>query len=286
MTPGQAPDRVRTPQLSFHRSDGTPKYVAIAKSLAVAITDGQFAEGQLLPSQRELADSFGVTIMTVRQAIQLLADQGLVVPSQGRGTYVGRPPYALSLGPLASFAEQIRRTGRTLQTKVLGSGPVDVSPVEQRRMGLATAAAFEIVRLRIVDEQPVIVQTSLLSPAIGGQVEVAELVQRSLYDLLRDIGVRVASASETVQATSLDAHEARILGRPAGEAALISARLSRDVDGRAILDDRALAAGSSVIISTERKADETGLTLALTEHAQVPMRWPSARLAELVEDHS
>jgi GntR family transcriptional regulator len=257
--------------ISFHRSDGTPKYIAIGRAIASAITEGELPEGALLPSQRDLADSFGVTIMTVRQAIQVLTEQGIVVPTQGRGTYVTRQPYRLPLGPLASFAAQIEASGRKLHTEVLGFGPIDVSPIEQRRMGLPTAEAFEVVRLRIVDGRPAVLQTSLLPREAGLRLDAAELTTRSLYDVLqKDLGRTIARATETVQATLLDAETARILGRREGEAALVSARLTFDAHGVAVLDDRALTAGDTVVVSTERRAEDIGITLMLSDDAELP----------------
>jgi len=258
-------------RLSFHRSDGTPKYIGISRAIALAITEGELPEGAVLPSQRELADNFGVTIMTVRQAVQVLTEQGLVFPAQGRGTYVTRQPYRMPLGPLASFAAQIEASGRTLQTEVLGFGPVEVSSLEQRRMGLPTPEAFEVVRLRVVDGRPVVLQTSLLPRETGSRLNVAELATRSLYDVLHtNLGLTVARATETVQATTLDSETARLLGRSAGEAALVSTRLTFDSQGVAVLDDRALTAGDTVVVSTERRAEDIGITLMLSEDAELP----------------
>lgn len=252
-------------RLSFSRSDGTPKYVAISRAIASAVSEGTLRDGEVLPSQKELADSFGVTVMTVRQAIQTLVEQGLLSTSQGKGTFVSRPPYRLGMGPLSSFAAQISASGRTLRTEVLGYGPVVVSPLEQRRMVRRTPEAFELIRLRIVDGEPVILQTSLLTEDIAEHVDVSTLAHRSLYEVLHEeLGVVVDRATETLHAVRLDGESARLLGRKAGEPALLSARLTVDATGVPVLDDRALTAGDRVVVSTERRPDEAGLSLVLS----------------------
>lgn len=257
-------------RISFNRDDGLPKYVAIARAIALAITERELTEGQPLPSQKELAESFGVTIMTVRQAIQTLTEQGLVSSEQGRGTYVRVQPHRLATGPLASFAAQMEASGRALQTEVLGHGPVSVSPLEQSRMSLATPDAYEVVRLRVVDGEPLILQTSLLPRGIADRIDASQLGERSLYEMLAtDAGVVVGRATETVQATDLDAESASLLRRSPGEAALLSARLSFGTDGAAIVDDRALMAGDRVVVSSERRAGEAGLALTLSDNAPV-----------------
>lgn len=256
------------PDISFSRNDGLPKYVAIARAVSSAITEGELKAGETLPSQKELAESFGVTLMTVRQAIQILTDQNLLSSEQGKGTYVRSEPYRMPLGPLASFAAQIEASGHTLRTEVLGHGIVEVSPIEQRRMKLTAPEAFELVRLRFVDGEPLVLQTSLLPREIAEGVDISSLESRSLYDVLyADLGIRIGRATETVQATNLDSESAQLLNRPPGDAALLSARLTFNVDDRAIVDDRALTAGGSVVVSAERRPDESGLELRLSSDA-------------------
>jgi GntR family transcriptional regulator len=262
-------------RISFSRSDGTPKYIAIARAIASGITEGELASGESLPSQKDLAEVFGVTVMTVRQAVQRLTEQGLLSTAQGKGTYVTRPPYRLALGPLSSFAAQIAASGRTLRTEILGYAPVEVSPFEQKRMGLFTSHAFELVRLRYVDDLPVILQTSLLAVDIAQSIEIETLTTRSLYAVLHDdLGIQIERATETVQAVSLDAESAGLLARPLGEPALLSARLTFNNSDVAVLDDRALTAGDSVVISTERRADEQSMGLMLSSDALLPGRPP------------
>lgn len=255
-------------RISFNRVDGTPKYVAISRAISSAITERELSSGELLPSQKELADSFGVTVMTVRQAIQQLTEQGILTTEQGKGTYVARQPYRLPLGPLSSFAAQIEASGRTLRTEVLGYAAIEVSPIEQRRMRLATPDAFELVRVRYVDGIPLVIQTSLLPVEIAQRIDVADLETRSLYELLHaDLGIRIDRATETVQATNLDAETAALLQRTPGDAALLSARLTFSSVGTAIVDDRALTAGDSVVISADRRADEPGISLMMSSDA-------------------
>ena len=255
-------------RISFSRNDGLPKYVAIARAIASAITEEQLGAGDTLPAQKELAESFGVTLMTVRQAIQSLTEQGLLSSEQGKGTYVNSRPFRLPLGRLASLASQVEATGRTLRTEVLGFAPILVSPIEQQRMSLDTLEAYELVRLRFVDGEPFILQTSVIPVDLAAAIDPAALATESLYDLLHATsGVVVERASETVQATSLDEESAQLLGRRVAEPALLSSRLTFSGSGRAVVDDRALTAGDSVVVSADREAGETGLSLLLSSDA-------------------
>ena len=259
-----------TPQrISFSRHDGLPKYMAIARAITLAITDGELTAGDTLPSQKELAESFGVTLMTVRQAIQMLTEQGLLSTEQGKGTFVRSRPFRLPLGRLASLAAQVEASGRELSTQVLGFSPIEISPLEQHRMRLSSPEAVELVRLRFVDGAPFILQTSLLPPHLAAPLDPAMLAERSLYDLLQEVhGIRVERANETVQATSLDAESARLLARTEGESALLSSRLTFSSSDVPVVDDRALTAGDTVVVSAERQSNEAGMSLLLSSDAE------------------
>src|SRR5699024_2817918 len=119
--------------------------------------------------------------------------------TEGDRTLVRTQPHRLALGSLASFDDQVRAAGRELTTTVLGHGPVTISPIEQRRMGLPTPEAHELVRLRVVDGEPLILQSTLLPPDLADRLDLAELGHQSLYDMLTSLGAPVVRATETIR---------------------------------------------------------------------------------------
>ena len=84
-----------------------PKYQAIHERLRTEILAGDLAPGSRLPPQSEMAERFGVTLMTLRQAVAALEADGLVRAERGRGTFVAERPVDIRLGNLSSFAEQM-----------------------------------------------------------------------------------------------------------------------------------------------------------------------------------
>src|ERR1700756_126770 len=81
----------------WNAGDRQPKYLRIRSNLRDRITSGQWPPGSPLPSQRELADEFGVSVMTLRQALQLLADEGLIETRHGSAPFAAAR-YAYDLG--------------------------------------------------------------------------------------------------------------------------------------------------------------------------------------------
>src|SRR5258705_1663640 len=99
--------------------DAEPGYRAIAADLAAKIHAGQYVAGSALPAQRELSTAYGVTLMTLRQALRQLSDEGLIVQQAGRGTFVSPPHLAYRLGSLRSLADDLREQGHTVHTVVV-----------------------------------------------------------------------------------------------------------------------------------------------------------------------
>src|SRR5262245_11849165 len=96
-----------------------PKYQAIAADLQARIRDGEYEPRTALPSQRELSAAYGVTLVTLRQALAVLEREGLVSQQPGKGTFVTETRAAYQLDSLRGFAEDLSDQGHTVGTEVL-----------------------------------------------------------------------------------------------------------------------------------------------------------------------
>jgi GntR family transcriptional regulator len=267
-----------------------PKYLRIYTELRDRIIGGQWPAGSSLPAQRELADEFGVSMMTLRQALQLLADEGLVGTRHGLGTYVA-PRFAHDLGHLRSFAADLTAQGAEVTTQLLDAAALAPPDAVGARLG-GPAEVLRLRRLRLVGGRPVILQTSYLPVPLPGDLDPRDLTDPldlagpgdrgalgrpadgggpgrpadggpGLYTLLADRGLAVARATETITPTVLEAADARDLGRPAGSPALLSHRISFTAVGDPVIDDHALLPGDSVAITANRSADQIQVSYTL-----------------------
>lgn len=242
----------------------TPKYLRICRVITEGIEAGQLRPGEALPSQKEMAEHFGVTLMTLRQALRVLADQEHLRIEHGRGTFVADPVYRLPLDGLSSLTEQIVRTGRTLRSEILGAEEVRAPKGVPARMGLDSGTVFQITRLRWVDDVPLMYSMSLLHPADGHRLDLDRMGEASLYDALaQQLGIVVVRAVESFRAAALGEVDAAALARTPGQPALISSRLTYDAAGRAAVDDRVIMPGDGVVVATERRVDDVDLRLRL-----------------------
>src|SRR5580692_12884601 len=139
--------------------------------------------------------------MTLRQALQLLADDGLIDTRHGSGSYVASR-YAYGLGHLRSFAADLAAQGAQITTRLLAADTVAAPDHVGARLGVA-GQVLRLRRLRLADGRPVIVQTSYLPADLAPAIDPDELGQRGLYTVLAEHGLAVARTTETITPTTL-----------------------------------------------------------------------------------
>jgi GntR family transcriptional regulator len=256
--------------------DRQPKYLRIHAELRDRIISGQWPAGTSLPAQRDLAGEFGVSIMTLRQALQLLADDGLIAARHGSGTYVAAR-YEYDLGHLRSFAADLAAQGAEIRTRLLAAEIITPADEVRARLG-GPGQVLRLRRLRLAGGRPLILQTSYLPLPLADGLDPADLAERGLYTVLAEHGraehglaarrLAVTRAAETITPCVLRTPEAGYLERPAGSPALLSHRVSFTADGLAVVDDHAVLPGDSVAITVNRSAD--GLDVHYTLHPSTP----------------
>ena len=230
-----------------------PKYLRIHAELRDRITSGQWPAGTSLPAQRDLAAEFGVSIMTLRQALQLLADDRLIAARHGSGTYVAAR-YEYDLGHLRSFAADLAAQGAQIRTRLLAAEVITPAGEVSARLG-GPGQVLRLRRLRLAGGRPLIVQTSCLPLPLAAGLDPADLARRGLYTVLAGRGLAVTRAAETITPGVLAAPEAGDLDRPAGSPVLLSHRVSFTAADLAVVDDHAVLPGDSVAITANRSAD-------------------------------
>ncbi len=238
-----------------------PKYLRIYAELRDRITSGQWPAGSPLPPQRDLAGEFGVSIMTLRQALQLLTDDGLVAARHGSGTYVAAR-YEYDLGHLRSFAADLAAQGAEISTRLLATQVITPPAEVGARLG-GPAQVLQLRRLRLAAGRPLIVQTSYLPLPLAAGLDPPGLAGEGLYTALAAHGLAVTRAAETISPCVLGPLEAGYLARPAGSPALLSHRVSFTAAGLAVVDDHAVLPGDSVAITANRSADRLDVHYSL-----------------------
>ncbi|MEV0380440.1 GntR family transcriptional regulator [Nonomuraea sp. NPDC050643] len=253
------------PQLTGSQG-GEPKYQAIYRHLLAQIDGGELEPGQPLPSQRELGTYYGVSLMTVRQALQRLSAEGRIEQRHGLGTFVAGTVIPYGLNSLGSLAEGLAGQGIDLETVLLGVRRPPAPAWVAAELGLEPGTEVTAIeRLRVVDGSPVIHQLSYVPPGPAAELGDDELGRVPLYRLIEERGgASPAWATEAIKPVVLSEEQAALLRRPAGGAALMSTRVTYDAADRPLLADRALMCASHLVFTTKRQAtQEPAVTLRL-----------------------
>ena len=230
-----------------------PRYHQIAQTLRERIIAGGHGPGMRLATQRGLAREFGVTLMTLRQALDLLERDGLIARRHGLGTFVARPSIDYDILHLRALAGDLSALGEDVATRFLRSYRATADRRVAAALGLPEQAdVFVLERLRLVDGEPVSFQASCLAAALGDEVSKADLAVTPLRQVLAfKLGIEITAARETVSAVPLDRRAARELGCRPGIAAFRSDRVSMGADGTPVVYDRVFIPGDRFRITRD-----------------------------------
>jgi GntR family transcriptional regulator len=239
-----------------------PRYHRIAESLRDRIHAGRLAPGTRLDNQRALARSFGVTLMTLRQALEVLERENLIAQRHGLGTFVAAPSIDYDILQLRRFAGDLLAQGEDVSTRLLGTRFAIADRHAARALGLGGRARVLVIeRLRLVDGHPIGLQRSFVAARLGEELLKSDLERTPLRQALEfKLGITIERARETVSAVRLGRREARDLGCGAGVPAFASERISFDAGGRPAVFDRVFIPGDRFRITRELHFDPKSAT--------------------------
>jgi GntR family transcriptional regulator len=211
-----------------------PLYDQIERNLRDMIINGHLAPGQTMPTESDLAESYGVSRLTIRRALDDLARQSWVEKKQGVGTFVRQPVTARIPASKLSFTAQMRAIGRVPGSKAIEQRLIPATLKIARALRIAEGGPVtELRRLRLADGVPILLETACLS-----SIRFPSLIERdwsqgqSLYEILDEgYGVTITCIDHTIKPAALTETEAHYLRSRAGAPALLSETIAYAHDG-------------------------------------------------------
>ncbi len=210
-----------------------PLHIQIRESIRRQVKDGELIDksGRLM-TEAELGRHFGVSRITIRNAISPLVAEGMFARSRGRGTFLRSNQPENWVGRLMGFSETIRDAGYQAGAKVLQQGMTNRHDAEVRGQ-LRERAVWQLRRLRFADDTPIAIEHAFYPPDIGLELEKRDLTSIIMYSVFEDeLGHTIKEASQTISASLADAPSAKLLGIKAGSPLLAIERLTLGTDGR------------------------------------------------------
>lgn len=188
--------------MAQNHGKGVPAYKRIQNTIRHSIECSELRVGDVVPSEREVARLYKVSLMTARQALAGLEREGLVERRRGAGTFVSPPK--IHFNKLTSYTEHMSSWGLVPRTKVLTAKVVENEPEVAARLGLpANSPLIKIERLRLTGHEPFALEIGYVSAPEFPGLEHLPLHRVSLFSTLQqEYGLELAYADEEVDATA------------------------------------------------------------------------------------
>jgi DNA-binding GntR family transcriptional regulator len=216
------------------RASPVPLYFQVAQHLEAAIAGGALQVGDRLENEVALAERWGLSRPTMRQAIGYLVDKGLLVRQRGVGTEVVRQHVQRPL-QLTSLYDDLRASGQQPTTEVLLHGREPADDVVAARLGVPVGTeVVKLERLRRAQGAPLAILRSWLPVPVAGSIEAGDLRENGLYACLRASGTTIHSAEQRIGARAASPEEAALLDLRRGAPLLTMERTAFDQRARAI----------------------------------------------------
>ena len=188
-------------------------YSDIRDDLLGKIKRGVYREGEVIPSEVELAKQYGVSRPTIRQATQALVDDGYLERRRRRGTIVRHPRISHSFtSRISSFEDEMRANSKMPRTNVLMLRRM--KPTEEVAKELALKEGeevFKLVRLRFADDRPHEFSESYVPCEAYPDFDTNDFTKRKMYDVMREAGDPVVAAHRRLEVVKADPYSSTLL---------------------------------------------------------------------------
>ncbi len=243
---------------AIYRNSPLPRYYQLKEIMRERVQSDEWKPGDLIPSERELSEKYGISRMTARQAITDLVNEGLFYREQGKGTFVSQRKITQQLIRLTGFTEDIKARGQKPGTKVLSAQmfPADETTAEKLRIDPGTLI-FRLQRLRLADDEPLAIELSQITFKGCERLLEEDLEQNSLYRLLETkYGIPLMEADQELEAGLAGNEEVQLLKISLGRPVLFTRRITYTERNQPIEYAKAVYCGNKYIFHTHLKRDQ------------------------------
>jgi len=220
-------------ELPTRGGGAAPMYAQLESQLRRRIESGEWSLGSQIPAEHSLCEQYGVSKVTVRHALQRLANKGLIVRQQGRGSFVRTTDLTAGTRSVRSFTAEVQDLGMRPTSRLLSVSEMGAPEEVSGALGLQPGEpVVKVNRVRLGDGQPIGVQTSYLISARFPGLAQRNLDGGSLYALLQEqYGLTPVEARETFTVGQVSSVDAKLLKVPVGSPAFFVERTTFDSRG-------------------------------------------------------
>lgn len=198
----------------INKSSPVPIYYQLEEIIKDLIEKGELKPGDSLPAEREYAEQFQISRMTVRQALNELVNDGYLYRVKGKGTFVAerKPKIEQALQGLTSFTEDMKARGMKPGSQLLQFEIIQATSLIANQLGIQEyGPVYEMKRIRLADNEPMALETNYISTNfIKGLTE--KIVNQSLYSYIeKQLNLKIDYASQVIESSVANELEAEYL---------------------------------------------------------------------------
>lgn len=198
--------------VNINKNSPIPLYYQLEEHIIELIEKGELRPDDALPPEREYAEKFQISRMTVRQAYTELVNKGYLYRLQGKGTYVAERKIEQPLQGLTSFTDDMKARGMEPGSQLIHFQINPASDIISKQLSISEGEpVYEIMRVRLADGVPMAIETTCI-PAnlIQGMTE--EIVNQSLYAFIQEqLKLSISSGSQVIESSIASQNEAKLL---------------------------------------------------------------------------
>ena len=217
----------------LNKSSSVALYQQLVDEIKEMISSGKLSEGDRIMTELELSRNYDISRITVRKAIEILVEEGILIKKQGIGTFVAGKRLTRNMGVFMGFSQSCEANGQKPGTKLLSASLTNPVGSDEKTLGLAENEKVIVLRrLRLIDDVPVILEENHFSQKYAFLL--GENLERSLYEILEEHGVKAVGGKRKVSVCYASADEAELLGIREGTALLLMKDIGANPEGQII----------------------------------------------------
>jgi GntR family transcriptional regulator len=235
----------------------TPHYQQLEDQLLEAVACGDLMPGEPLPSEREFSKSLGISRMTVRRALTDLEAQGRLQSRVGKGWYAGPAKIEQKLQQLSGFSADMRSNDLDVKSKVIEFKAEPADPTMAQQLEIAPGdLVYHLDRIRLINGHPVGLEYPRVPARLCPGMEQFDFSKDSLYRVMtEEYGITLDRARQTIEATLVNWHEAKLLVVDPGAPAIRGKRTVFDPEGTIVEVSKAVYRGDRYKYQFELRQD-------------------------------
>lgn len=228
-----------------------PLYIQLSDKLRNLILSNEYKFGEMFPPERELETVYGMDRKTIRKALNILVEEGLLTRVKGKGTFVNSPDISYSMKNMSGFRRLLEQQGIQSITKVVSVSEEQAGYRLSKIMEIGRSDyVWKMIRQRFAEKEPLALEITYVKEDVIPDFQEVDFEVYSLYDMYTKLGHIPTYVEERIDAVEVSGLEARYLGVEEGEVVFLVSDITKDQNKKVVEYTKTYTNSSRIKLST------------------------------------